>query len=52
MAATGTLTRKIARQLIRLVRIPPRTGPQARPIPDTPPQIASARRRSSTREKV
>ena len=46
MAATGTLTRKIARQLIALVSTPPSTGPDASPIPDTPPQIASARRRS------
>ena len=42
----GTFAKKIARQPIDVTRMPPRTGPLARPIPDTAPQTASARRRA------
>ena len=49
---TGTLARKIARQPTDATRMPPTTGPLARPTPDMAPQTASARRRACGSVKV
>jgi hypothetical protein len=50
--ATGTLTRKIARHPNALATTPPRIGPLAKPMPEAPPQIASARRRRPVSGKL
>ena len=42
----------MARQPTDATRIPPTRGPLARPIPDTAPQTASARRRARGSAKV
>ena len=49
---TGTLAKKMARQPTDATRMPPTTGPLARPTPDTAPQTASARRRACGSGKV
>ena len=43
---TGTLTKKIQDQLNALVSAPPASTPAAAPLPETAPQIPSARFRS------
>jgi len=42
-AETGTTTRKTERQPSAATSHPPITGPAVRPMPETPPQIPSAR---------
>ena len=49
---TGTLTKKIHDQLRPLVRTPPSSTPAAPPLPETAPQIPSARLRSRPSLKV